>query len=185
MFTYKAIRRIFFFCRLLPTNSSESEILNTLVEFFSSNEIPWENSAYQCSDGAKTMAGHNAGATSKIKSKANKYSICDWVLHRHALPSRKLPSELMVVLNDAIQIINYIKSRPLKSRLFKVICEDMGSHHQPLKRHTEVRWLSRGKRLIRLMELSADVAAFLMVHNALLATVSNDEDWVCKIDVFD
>ena len=57
----------------------------------------------------------------------------------------------------------------------------MESHHESLLLHTEVRWLSRGKALTRLMELRAEVAAFLMDYNALLATVVNDEDWVCKL----
>ena len=35
--------------------------------------------------------------------------------------------------------------------------------------------------MTRLMELCAEVAAFLMDHNALLATVLNDQEWVCKL----
>jgi hypothetical protein len=51
--------------------------------------------------------GHNAGAIAKIKEKAKKCSSSHCVLHRHALASRKIPSELMVVYNDTIKIINY------------------------------------------------------------------------------
>jgi len=57
----------------------------------------------------------------------------------------------------------------------------MGRHHESLLLHTEVRWLFRGKALTRLMELRAEVAPYLMDHNALLATVLNDGDWVCKL----
>ncbi|KAJ8884919.1 hypothetical protein PR048_011115 [Dryococelus australis] len=57
----------------------------------------------------------------------------------------------------------------------------MGSHHQSLLLYTEVRWFSHGKALTSLMELHAEVTEFLMEHNAPLATVLNDEDWVCKL----
>ncbi|KAJ8886839.1 hypothetical protein PR048_013051 [Dryococelus australis] len=83
-------------CRPLPTNTSGSEIFNILNEFFSSNEIPWEDCAGICTDGAKAMTDHNAGATAKIKAKANNCSSSHCVLHRHALASRKMPSELMI-----------------------------------------------------------------------------------------
>ncbi|VVC29365.1 Hypothetical protein CINCED_3A000162 [Cinara cedri] len=33
-------------------------------------------------------------------------------------------------------IVNYVKSRPLKSRLFKKVCDDIGSQHQSLFLHT-------------------------------------------------
>ncbi|KAJ8886938.1 hypothetical protein PR048_013152 [Dryococelus australis] len=78
-----------------------SEIFNILDEFFSSNEIPWENCAY-------AMMGHNDGVIPKSKAKAKNCSSSHCVLHRHALASRKMPSELMVFLNDAIKIIKYI-----------------------------------------------------------------------------
>ncbi|KAJ8884920.1 hypothetical protein PR048_011116 [Dryococelus australis] len=38
--------------RPLPLNTSESVIFNFLDEFFSSNEIQWENCADICTDGA-------------------------------------------------------------------------------------------------------------------------------------
>lgn len=41
------------------------------------------------------------------------------VLHRYALVSERVPLELKQVLNEAVCIVNYIKSRPLKSRLKK------------------------------------------------------------------
>ncbi|XP_047002781.1 zinc finger BED domain-containing protein 5-like [Schistocerca americana] len=50
-----------------------------------------------------------------------------------------MPVSFKKFLDESIQIINYIKSRPLKSRLFTILCEDMGSLHRSLLLHTEVR----------------------------------------------
>jgi zinc finger BED domain-containing protein 5/7/8/9 len=55
--------------------------------------------------------------------------------------------ELKETLNASIQAINFIKAHPKNSRIFATICEEMGSEHQSLLLHTEVRWLSRGKKL--------------------------------------
>jgi len=42
-------------------------------------------------------------------------------------------------MNEAIKIVNFIKSQPLKSRLFKNMCDDVGSNHGMLLFHTEIR----------------------------------------------
>lgn len=57
--------------------------------------------------------------------------------------------------------MNFIKAKPLQSRLFDKLCEDMGSLHKSLLLHTEVRWFSRGKVLTRLVELREEVTIFL------------------------
>ena len=87
-------------CRPLPTNTSGVEIFNRLN---SSHQMKYrgENCEDVCTDGAKAIMGHNAGAITKIKEKAKKCNSSHCVLHRHALASRKMPSELMVMLNDA------------------------------------------------------------------------------------
>jgi hypothetical protein len=43
------------------------------------------------------------------------------------------------------KIVNYIKFKPVNVRLFKILCEGMGSEQISLLLHTEVRWLLRGK----------------------------------------
>ncbi|MBN3312902.1 GRN protein, partial [Atractosteus spatula] len=64
-----------------------------------------------------------------------------------------LISDLKSVLDEAVKIVNFMKSRPVQSRLFRVLHGEMGSDHVQLLLHTEVRWLSRAKVLTRLFEL--------------------------------
>jgi len=86
-------------------------------------------------------------------------------IHREVLVSKNLPDNLKMVLNTSVKIVNFIKARPLQSRLFEKLCEEMGSFHKSLLLHTEVRWLSRGKVLTRLVELREEVALFLKEKN--------------------
>ncbi|VVC28346.1 Hypothetical protein CINCED_3A016197 [Cinara cedri] len=84
------------------------------------------------------------------------------MIHREALASKKLQPDVNKVLLNAISVINFIKSKSLNSRLFTILCNEMGSDHEKLLLHTEVRWLSRGKMLSRLFELRDEARIFLL-----------------------
>ena len=43
----------------------------------------------------------------------------------------------------------------------KAFCEEVGAEHTVLLFHTEVRWLSRGRVLDRVVNLSNEIAVFL------------------------
>ncbi len=92
-----------------------------------------------------------------------------------------MPDELLSVLNDVVKIVNFIKARPLNSRIFRTICNEMGSEHETLLLHTEVRWLSRGKVLSRMFELRCEVQEFF-VHNPFpLSSFLQDDIWLQKL----
>jgi hypothetical protein len=56
-------------------------------------------------------------------------------------------------LSTVVSMINYIKRRPVESRIFEQLCEAMGTEHMTLLLRTEIRWLSRGKALHHIVEL--------------------------------
>ena len=72
-----------------------------------------------------------------------------------------MPAELKKVLDTAVKIINFVKSRPLNVRLLATLCTEMGADHEYLLLHAEVRWLSRGRILNRLYEMREEVLELL------------------------
>ena len=78
-------------------------------------------------------------------------------LHREALVAKTLPPELKNVLDQVVKMINFIKSRPRLSRLLSKLCRDMDSDYLILLFHTDVRWLSRGKALLRVFQLEDEL----------------------------
>ena len=64
------------------------------------------------------------------------------------------------MLHQVVEIVNYIESRPIKTRLFEELCKSMDSQHVRLLMHTDVRWLSKGKVLTRVHELQNELIVF-------------------------
>ena len=107
---------------------------------------------------------------------------------REALAAKTLQSSFKDVLDNVIKVVNLIKARALKSRMFTIMCNDMGAKHDKLLLHTEMRWLSRGKVLFRLFELRAEVRLFLIDMNSPFQNLFCDDVWLSKLaylaDVF-
>jgi len=53
-------------------------------------------------------------------------------LHREALVAKSIVNELKIVLDQVVKMVNFIKSRPQKIRLFSQLCESMESDHYTL-----------------------------------------------------
>lgn len=90
-------------------------------------------------------------------------------------------TDLRCVLDEAVKIANFIKTRPLQSRLFQLLCEEMGSVHVQLLLHTEVRWLSRGRVLTRLFELHNEAWIFLSDSKFPLSDRLSNFEWLVKL----
>ena len=88
---------------------------------------------------------------------------------------------LKTVFDQAAKIINFIKAKELNNRIFKELCMEMGEKHGVLLHHTEVRWLSRGRVIIRLIELHKAVQAFLLEKKAGLAECFFNQLWLSRL----
>ncbi|XP_063302509.1 zinc finger BED domain-containing protein 5-like [Pelobates fuscus] len=167
------------FCEPIIRGTSEA-IFETLDTYIKSKEMHWMNCVGICTDGARAMCGKKSGVVTRILKLSPNASWTHCSLHREALVCKNMGEDLKNVLNTAVKIVNFIKSKPLQSRLFEKLCEEMGSLHKSLLLHTEVRWLSRGKVLTRLVELREEVAMFLDGQNDYAKSLY-DEKFVLKL----
>ena len=85
------------------------------------HEIDWGKCIQVCSDGANAMTGKVNGTVERIKNVAKSCNSTNCILHRYALVTKRISVTFKSVLEEAVKIINFIKSKPLQSRIFKTI----------------------------------------------------------------
>jgi hypothetical protein len=101
--------------------------------------------------------------------------------YRETLISKSVVPDVRKVLDEMIKMVNYIKSRPLQSRLFSALCSVMEAAHSQLLLHVQVRWLSRGWVLSRIYELREELTIFFTSEESELADLLSDETWCNKL----
>lgn len=92
------------------------------------------------------MVGFIKGFVTFAKKKNSNIISTHCFLHRESLISKTFPATLKLVLNEMVNMVNYIKSRSLKTRFFKKLC--MKAQYKSLLLHIEIKWLFRGKILM-------------------------------------
>ena len=179
----------FFCCKELTETTTGQDIFDTLNKYLKETELSWKQCVGICTDGAPSMVGSIKGFVSLAKRENSDIITTHCFLHREALVGKTLGSDLKEVLNKVVKMVNYIKSRPLKSRLFAKLCKEMGANYANLLLHTEVRWLSRGKALSRVYELKDEMLSFFRLEKQEeFFELLYDYNWVSKlaylVDIF-
>jgi len=128
------------------------------------------------------MVGSIKGFITFAKNKNPNITSTHCFLHRESLISKTLPITLKPILDQVVNMVNYIKSRPLKTRLFKKMCASMDAQHENLLLHSEVRWLSRDKVLNRVLELKDELLMFFQNEkNDTFNNFLTNEIWCTKL----
>jgi len=136
-----------------------------------------------CTNGAPCMIGSIKGFVSLVQRENPNVVQTHCFLHREVLVSKTIPDELNQVLKQVVEIVNFIKTRPLKSRLFEKICVDMDSQHKRLILHTEARWLSRGKVLCLVHELHKELHTFFKTEkHERICEYLQCEFWLSRLE---
>ena len=127
------------FCRPLAKNTTGEEIFKKVDFFFEEHQLEWSNCVSVCADGAPAMMGSNKGFMSFVKRKNNNFSVVHCLLHRENLATKEIQENLAIVFKEVVSVVNYIKSRPLNTRLFRALCDEMGAELSGLLFHSTVR----------------------------------------------
>ena len=69
----------------------------------------------------------------------------------------------------------------MNSRTFKQFCNEIGQSYEVLLYHTEVRWLSRGRVVSRVVELCEPIKCFLVEKISDLAAKFSDTEWFSRL----
>lgn len=177
------------FCKPIELKTTALALFAILNGFMNEANIEWKNCVGICTDGARSMSGRFQSIQALVKQESPQ---CVWthcMIHREALASKEMSPGLNIVLTTVVTVVNYIKMRPLKSRIFSALCKDMGSVHSQLLFYCEARWLSRGKFLQRVYELREEIAIFLEEENRPEAENFRDGLFVMKlsylVDIFE
>ena len=171
------------------TTSKEEDIFNCLDNFFKENELDWGNLFGCTTDGAPSMLGRKSGFQAHVKAVSPRVISVYCFIHRFALCTKVLPAKLLMCLNRVVKIVNFVKTSALNTRLFKVLCESLGSDHTCLLYHTEVRWLSRGNTTKRFFEMRNELLLFFQQKDHDFQNDLEDEEFIVRLaylsDIFE
>ena len=122
------INKNLLFCQQMNTRMTGMDIFQKVDTFFTNVGLQWNDCVVICTDRAAAMTGHTAGFQGRVKSASDApITFTHCMIHREALVAKKLSPELNKVVQDAVKIINFIKSCALNSRLFANLCDEMES----------------------------------------------------------
>jgi len=156
---------------LLPLHDrTTGEILfKNFQKFMESNNLSFDNILSIATDGAPAMIGKVNGFITLIKNRNSKIIALHCIIHQTVLCA-KLFGDLKNIMTAIMKIINYLRSHSaLQHRLLKAFLQECESEYIDLLVHNDVRWLSKGNELNRLICLLPEIRSFLESRNTKTA----------------
>lgn len=176
-------------CLQLGVETTANSIFQKLNGFFVKESIDWSKCKSVTTDGAKAMVGAINGVVRKIQDVSPNCVPIHCVIHREALVAKKLnearnvteKNDFELLLDDVVKMVNHIRAHAKKHRIFSELCKDMEANFTKLLLHAEVRWLSRGKVLNRVLALREELCVFLTEEANPMAVKCQDTFWLAKL----
>jgi len=171
----------FLACSELPTTSTGTDVYDSMSNTLTENGLSWKNCLSVCTDGAPAMIRKFKGFVAKVKQNFPNVGSIHCFIHHEALMVRTIPAEFKSVLNLVVNMVNFVKSRALKTRLLKEMCHEAGYKQDTLVLNTEIRWLSKGKVLQRFYKLKNELSKLFSTEKPDFVAYLNDTEWCAKV----
>ncbi|XP_074039984.1 zinc finger BED domain-containing protein 5-like [Leptinotarsa decemlineata] len=164
------VKEEYLFCKSLPTTTRGEDVFQTLKEFIEENGLDWLKLIGTCTDWAPSMMGIRSGFQALVKQVAPQVFGYHCLIHRYALAVKTLPPDLLNTLSDIVKIVNHIRGSATNSRLFKVLCDEVGATFNALLYHTEDKIASflRKLELYQRRVQAGDVSMFTQLSEQLV-----------------
>ena len=120
------------FCKPIELGYLGIDLFNIIDNSISTNNLDRENCISIWADGAKAMSGSRSGLRSPIQKRAPMAKWMHCMIYREAFVARELSPELGATVEIVTKLINFIKTRPLKSKVFEKLCAEMNAEHRSL-----------------------------------------------------
>ncbi|MBO1765133.1 hypothetical protein JQN64_28600, partial [Escherichia coli] len=133
----------------LPTTTTGEDITRALVNCLKVNKIYFDKISSIATDGAPSMVGCHKGLVALLRQSGlfPNFVAYHCIIHQEALCAKY--ANIEDVMLTIVRVINFIRTRALNRREFRVLMDEVNSEYGDLLLHSEVRWLSRGRILER------------------------------------
>ncbi|XP_023243760.1 general transcription factor II-I repeat domain-containing protein 2-like [Centruroides sculpturatus] len=144
----------------LQGNTRGKDIYKVIKNYIKEINLPLQNLVSITTDGAPAMIGSGVVFITLCKNDAEFSNFVHYhcIIHQQALCTKVLHYEHVM---KVVKIVNSIRARPLQSRLFKILTDELDAEYGTLMLHSEVRWLSKGKVLQRFVDLLPEIKLFV------------------------
>ena len=105
-------------CASLLGTCTGEDIFSSVDTRLKNDGLSWEQCIRICTNGAGAMAGKHNGFLARVLQVAPLINFTHYIIHRENLACKTLDPDLKSVLDAAIKIVNFIKSKPLQTRLY-------------------------------------------------------------------
>ncbi|XP_018376582.1 PREDICTED: SCAN domain-containing protein 3-like [Trachymyrmex cornetzi] len=169
------ISQLLIFIRVVMNDFSVQEELLALVPLLGTTDLDIFNAVKKCideiggfhkcsaicTDGAPAMVGRGNGFVGQLRKNGVNCLTFHCIIHQEALCRNTI--RMLSVMKDVTKITNIIRggNRSLSHRKLKAFLEEVDAEYRDIPLHSEVRWLSAGKCLVRFFALRKELGEFL------------------------
>ena len=107
----RKLKKELLFSNTLSATTTATDVKALVDSFFEANKLSWQNFKRICNNCAPAMIGVISGFVTLVKNEWPHVTSSHCSLHRYILASKALPLHLMEVMDVAVKMINFIRSR--------------------------------------------------------------------------